>query len=145
MIFKISVKSKFVLWQPLYYWLIFLFIVSLLTEKKSKKIYVFEALIISKHTVTVNLKKFYLTFSWRRPLSYGNQSIDLQSKSMDWFLYDNGLRHERAKYYLQMISCGKFYTIKFNYFSRRPNNTLLCKPVDWFLYDNGLHHERVKH
>ena len=26
-----------------------------------------------------------------RPLSYRNQSIDLQIKSMDWFLYDNGL------------------------------------------------------
>ena len=37
-----------------------------------------------------------LTLSWRRPLSYRNQSIDLQSKSMDWFLYDNGLRHERV-------------------------------------------------
>ena len=24
-----------------------------------------------------------------------NQSIDLQSKSMDWFLYDRDLRHER--------------------------------------------------
>ena len=23
--------------------------------------------------------------------------VDLQSKSMDWFLYDNGLRHERVK------------------------------------------------
>ena len=31
------------------------------------------------------------------PSSYRNQSIDLQSKSMDWFLYDNGLRHERVK------------------------------------------------
>ena len=28
-----------------------------------------------------------LTLSWRRPLSYRNQSIDLRSKSMDWFLY----------------------------------------------------------
>ena len=28
-----------------------------------------------------------LTLSWGRPLSYRNQSIDLQSKSMDWFLY----------------------------------------------------------
>ena len=36
-----------------------------------------------------------LTLSWRRPLSYGNVSIDLQSKSVDWFLYDNALRHER--------------------------------------------------
>ena len=38
-----------------------------------------------------------LTFSWQRPSSYRNQSIDLRSKSMDWFLYDNGLRHERVK------------------------------------------------
>ena len=26
-----------------------------------------------------------------------NQSIDLRSKSMDWFLYDIGLRRERVK------------------------------------------------
>ena len=47
-----------------------------------------------------------LTLLWRRSLSYRNQSIDLQSKSMDWFLYDNGLRHKRVKekmcsYYLR--------------------------------------------
>ena len=29
--------------------------------------------------------------------SYRNQSIDLIGKSMDWFIYDNGLRHERGK------------------------------------------------
>ena len=29
-------------------------------------------------------------------LSYRNQSIDLRTKSLDWFLYDNGLRHERV-------------------------------------------------
>ena len=39
----------------------------------------------------------FLTLSWRRPLSYRNQSIDLRSKSMDWFLYDIGLRHEMVK------------------------------------------------
>ena len=38
----------------------------------------------------------FLTLSIRRPLSYRNQSNDLQSKSMDWFLYDNGLRLERV-------------------------------------------------
>ena len=38
----------------------------------------------------------HLTLSWRRPLSYRNQSIDLRSKSVDWFLYDNGLHHERV-------------------------------------------------
>ena len=34
-----------------------------------------------------------LILSWRRLLSYRNQSIDL----LDWFLYDNGLRNERVK------------------------------------------------
>ena len=29
--------------------------------------------------------------------SYRKQSIDLQSKSMEWFLYDTDLRHERVK------------------------------------------------
>ena len=38
-----------------------------------------------------------LTLSGRRPLPYRNQSIDLFRKSMDWFLYDNGLRLERVK------------------------------------------------
>ena len=38
----------------------------------------------------------YLTFSWQRSLSYRKQAIDLQSISMDWFLYDRDLRHERV-------------------------------------------------
>ena len=42
-------------------------------------------------------KVSFLTFSWRKPLSYRNQSIDLLRKSMDWFLYHNGLRHEKVK------------------------------------------------
>ena len=37
-----------------------------------------------------------LTLSWRRPLSYRNQFIDLLCKSVDWFLYDRGLRHKRV-------------------------------------------------
>ena len=40
---------------------------------------------------------FPLTLSWWRPLPYRNQSTDLGSKSMNWFLYDNGLHHERVK------------------------------------------------
>ena len=43
------------------------------------------------------LNLFILTLSWRRPLSYRNQFNDLRSKSMDWFLYNNGLRHERVR------------------------------------------------
>ena len=45
---------------------------------------------------TVKNVLFTLTLSWRRPLLYRNQSIDLLYKSIDWFLYDNGLRHERV-------------------------------------------------
>ena len=37
-----------------------------------------------------------LTLSWRRLISYRNQSIDLRSKSIDRFLYDIGRRHERV-------------------------------------------------
>ena len=40
------------------------------------------------------------TLSWSRPLSYRNQSIDLLDKSMDWFLYDNDLRHERVNFFV---------------------------------------------
>ena len=39
----------------------------------------------------------YLTLSWRRPLSYRNQTIDLLCKIMGWFLYDEDLRHGRVK------------------------------------------------
>ena len=48
-----------------------------------------------------------VTLSWRRPLSYRNQSIDLRSKSVDWFLYDNGLRHERVN----VFDVVKFYFV----------------------------------
>ena len=37
-----------------------------------------------------------LTLSWWRLLSYRNRSIDSVCKLMDWFLHDNGLRHERV-------------------------------------------------
>ena len=38
-----------------------------------------------------------LNLSWRRSLSYRNQSIDFQNKSKDWFVYDRDLHHERVK------------------------------------------------
>ena len=38
-----------------------------------------------------------INLSWRRPIWYRNQSTDLWSKLMDWFLYHIGLRHERVK------------------------------------------------
>ena len=42
------------------------------------------------------LPLFTLTLSRRRSLSYRNQFIDLQSKSVDCFLYDRDLRHYRV-------------------------------------------------
>ena len=42
-----------------------------------------------------------LTPSWRRPLSY------LLCKSMDWFLYDNGLCHERVKFFITVYVITK--------------------------------------
>ena len=37
-----------------------------------------------------------LILSWRSPSSYRNQSTDLLCKSMNWFLYDSGLRDEKV-------------------------------------------------
>ena len=54
----------------------------------------------------------YLTLSWRR-LLYWNQSIDLVGRSIDWFLYDNGLRHERVK-------------VDFNFSEFRNADALFC-------------------
>ena len=49
----------------------------------------------------------FLALSRRRPLLYRNQGIDLQSKSMDWFLYDTGLRLERVN--IIFVVFGYFY------------------------------------
>ena len=62
----------------------------------------------------MNLLQSYLTLLWTRSLSYGNQSIDLQSKSMDWFLHDRDLRHERVKviYTKILMISEKVFTTK---------------------------------
>ena len=58
-------------------------------QKKSSFLWIFKDFYKSNTLI--------FTLSWRRPLSYRNQSIDLLHKSVDWFQYDNGLRHERVK------------------------------------------------
>ena len=42
-------------------------------------------------------KQLLLTLSWRWSQSHKNQSTDLQSKSIDWFIYDKDLHHEKVK------------------------------------------------
>ena len=44
-------------------------------------------------------------------LSFRYQSIDLQNKSMDWFLYDKGLRHKRLKKLFSSDFFSIFYLI----------------------------------
>ena len=58
---------------------------------------------IKKYSLEESFETFtdsFLTLSRRRSISYRNQSIDLLCKSMDWFLYDIGLRRERVKTHL---------------------------------------------
>ena len=47
--------------------------------------------------ILISVKKYFLNLSWWRSVSYRTQSIDLQSKSMDWFLCDREFSHERVK------------------------------------------------
>ena len=78
-----------------------------------------------------------LTPSWRRSLSYRNQSIDFQSKSMNWFLYDRDLCHERVKRlhfnFLLLDICSKklilscFKLKKITYFHLIYENNLFGK------------------
>ena len=64
------------------------------------------------------VKIIRLNSSMTEVVSYRNQSIDLQSKSMDWFLYDKDLHRERVKH-LNMVLTKKnemlviTYLIKF--------------------------------
>ena len=54
--------------------------------------------LLGSHLYFKNNENIYLlTLSRRRFLSYRNQSIDLQFKSADWFLYDRDVRRERVQ------------------------------------------------
>ena len=40
-----------------------------------------------------------------------NSTLVLLAKSMDWFLYDNGLRHERVKMFINFNDFSSFVEI----------------------------------
>ena len=66
-----------------------------------------------------------LTLSWRRPISYRNQSID-------WFLYDIGLRHERVNEVCKILEiCGRILLRTNDYYLKVISYILLqsIKPV----------------
>ena len=52
------------------------------------------------------------------PVIYRNQSIDLQSKSVHWFLYDRDLHHERVKALIQSYNVA-LALIKISQISKR--------------------------
>ena len=63
-----------------------------------------------------------ISHPWRRPLLYRNQSIELQSKSMDRFLSDRDLRHERVE------GCNPFlYPSAYNPGMEKKPNTFKSK------------------
>ena len=80
------------------------------SESKDKLLVLTRVLYVFRQYLIIYLLE--LTFSWWTPLSYRNQSIDLPSKSMDWFLYDNSFHHERVK---TKVFCEVFAT----YFYKR--------------------------
>ena len=67
-------------------------------QNKNVLLFCFDFICLNESSLKMMKRDSYfnLTFSWRRPLSYKNQSIDLFCKSMDWFLYDNGLCHDKT-------------------------------------------------
>ena len=77
-------------------------------------------------------KSYILTLSRRRPLSYRNQSIDLLHKSMDWFLYNNGLRLERVKLKnLLRITCYLLFWMRLPQATEMPICTHFFFPVEF--------------
>ena len=60
-------------------------------KKKKKANYAMQHVITDSRCMWM---KRVLNLSWRRSLLYRNQYIDLQNKSMNWFLYDQNLRQE---------------------------------------------------
>ena len=105
---NIRIRSMTLFWRvilvnfrPIWH-VVFVFFIVIFLKKmppginQLKKTYV--SRLISPKLGLVNMEqlKYPLTLSWQRLLSYRNQSIDFRSTSMDWFLYDGVIRHERV-------------------------------------------------
>ena len=75
----------------------------------------------------------FLTFSWRRSPSYRNLSIDLLCMSIDWFLYDRDLHHERDEFNFGKV-CFQF-SFRLNVTSAKKWTILWASPLaySWHL------------
>ena len=82
-----------------------------------------------------------LTISWWRCVLYRNQSIDLLSKLMEWFLYDRDLHHERVNHssgiirmrILNWLRCWYFHSSGRNALSKmtKINKKIISKTREW--------------
>ena len=72
----------------------------------------------SRHPSLIFFIIINLPLAWRRFLSYRNQTINFQSKSMDWVLYDRDFRHERViiHYIFQPTNATKFCSLLLDLF-----------------------------
>ena len=102
-------------------------------------------------------RELTLTLSRRRSQSYRNQSTDLLCKSMDWFLYDTNLHHERVKTFLKtdeifyhnqdkMKETNFFFWIKStNSLKLRPNSLFKSSILRYRKYALKLSNHFLKH
>ena len=68
-------------------------------------------------------------FPWWRSLLYRNRSIDLESKSMDWFLYLKNLHHKRVNGKLHFLCCYfKTFSSILEFSARYGNPEAYLKP-----------------
>ena len=84
---KLLIKVGFQKYYLVHSWI--LFHLYQLDKQHSMHVMEFILLLVVSHC-------WSLILSWRMPLSYRNQFIDLLCKSMNWFLYDRYLCHERV-------------------------------------------------
>ena len=88
-IFSIQVKYVFTIW--IFHWILFWWVYLVFDLYLQKSEFYFQYV----NWTTAQECEYLFTLSWRRSQWYRNQSIDLQSKSKEWCLYDRDLRHER--------------------------------------------------
>ena len=107
----------------------------------------------------------FLTILWRRSLSHRSQSIDMLSKSNDWFLYGRDFHHERVKVRLYVTTSSVSYnvckTLRFWIsllkhsicFSLSPSNWLLHPCISlfqisvkfWYFHNKTYYFESLTH
>ena len=110
--------------------------------------------VLARTKVTHEISLFFIIefwiLSWRRSLLYRNQAIDLQSKSMDWFLYDRDLHHERVNTCHRRCSEQQHFQ-KSNhslYLTRDHHQILLLilseLQASWFASTSPWNHQKIK-